>query len=995
MALGEKPGIDNTAAMPAGELVMLGPYRVHEHLGSGGMGEVYKAYDDRLERWVAIKRIRPDKEAIGEHRSRLRREARSVARLNHPAIVQVYDIFEDQDSDCIVMELVEGTSLDQLIQREPLDPFRVAEIGRQIAAGLEEAHEKGILHRDLKTENVIITAGDQPKILDFGLAKPLFQGDLDSTLTGKGQVVGTSRTMSPEYVSGDAVDHRSDLFSLGVLLYEAATGVSPFKAHNSLATLKRVILHRQPPVHEVNPAVPVPLSELIDALLEKEPDERPQTAGEVAETLAFLTGTSSASLDRPASTGSFAVLPHRSQRRRWWLPALASAAILLGLGTAWALVRSRAGDPSQRAANAGEATRVVLGDFVNRTGEDVFDGPLDTALRIGLNQSRAIAALTNEEVTLSLKRMAQAPDTRIDRKVGLEIAQREGALGAIFGQIDKIGQTYALSAELVEPQHGRTLFATSETAPDQSSILPRLQMIVAALRTDLGETAASIHQSGPQLEKVTTPNLQALKAYSRGVDRFNQSDYGGAIPLFEHAIELDPGFAMAHAKLGATFQSAGRIEDAAAHFTHALQSTDRLSSGEELYVRAWMATWSGTPDEMLDAWSKLREMEPERIGGHNNYALTAWFYFHRAEDALAAINEAAVHASPGMRARLRHNEAYLELFLGHFAKAEASFREAEPEELALLGLTKAYMVQEAMDSAWDALEQVESHGPMPAVRRLEVTFNRVLLDFAQGKLPQSIENSTKAIDEAIATGNPWWENNHRIARLAALAWVPATRGAAHAARFTVAIERGRALLDTGRFELGFSPLPLLAVLGKLAVRQGYVEQGRDLLAVIAPQAQGAGFSTWTMYVEMLEGEIRRAEGKIGEAGERLQTAGQALESFQVHESLAALAESSGDLDAAIKEYSWLVEHPGRAVAECLDFCFDSAPNVLALGTARGKLALLYAQRGDAEKAREQAQAQLHKWQDAPQGLAFLQALRPLVETATPPSDAPSAAGARD
>ena len=195
-------------------LKQLGPYRLEEQLGAGGMGEVYKAYDDRLDRWVAIKRIRGDKDEAEENRERFQREAWATAQLNHASIVHLYDIFQDGDNDCIVMEFVDGVTLDTLIRNGPLEPAQAASLGYEIASGLTEAHAKGIIHRDLKVENIIVTPEGRAKILDFGLARPLLKDELDASLTGKGQLVGTSRAMSPEYVGGEEIDHRSDLFSL-------------------------------------------------------------------------------------------------------------------------------------------------------------------------------------------------------------------------------------------------------------------------------------------------------------------------------------------------------------------------------------------------------------------------------------------------------------------------------------------------------------------------------------------------------------------------------------------------------------------------------------------------------------------------------------------------------------------------------------------------------------------------------------------------------------
>ncbi len=260
----------------------IGSYRIEEQIGVGGMGEVYKAYDERLGRRVAIKRIRDGKGETAENRARFQREARATAQVNHDSIVHLYDIFRDGQSDCIAMEYVEGIPLDRLLRGGPLKAAQVASLGHEIADGLAAAHANGIIHRDLKVENVIVTPDGHAKILDFGLARPILDED---ALTGKGQLVGTCRIMSPEYIGGEDIDHRSDLFSLGVLLYEAVTNQSPFKTASTLATLKKVMLHRQTPAHLVNTDVPEDLSSVIEHLLRKDPDERPPDAGTVAREL--------------------------------------------------------------------------------------------------------------------------------------------------------------------------------------------------------------------------------------------------------------------------------------------------------------------------------------------------------------------------------------------------------------------------------------------------------------------------------------------------------------------------------------------------------------------------------------------------------------------------------------------------------------------------------------------------------------------------------------
>ncbi len=248
------------------------------------MGEVFLAWDDRLKRRVAIKRIRHDSDVTPLHRERFRREAQAAASLSHPSIVQIHDIAEDGSGDCIVMEYVEGCTLAALLSSGPLGPRLAARLAREIAEGLEAAHTAGFVHRDLKAENVIVTSSGRAKILDFGLAKPVGPSEGDS-LTADGAVLGTYHAMSPEQARGGEVDARSDLFSLGVLLYEMLTGTSPFRGTNPLDTLQRVTTDRPRPVRALRPEVPDALSALVEHLLAKVPEGRPRDAHTVAQEL--------------------------------------------------------------------------------------------------------------------------------------------------------------------------------------------------------------------------------------------------------------------------------------------------------------------------------------------------------------------------------------------------------------------------------------------------------------------------------------------------------------------------------------------------------------------------------------------------------------------------------------------------------------------------------------------------------------------------------------
>ena len=292
-----------TAALDAPRAI--GPYRVERRLGAGGMGEVYLAFDARLDRRVALKRLRPDRPSEVE---RLRREARALARLHHPSIVQCFDWLERDDGEWLVLEFVEGPRLCDFVAEEPLALSRVVEYGRQIAEGLQVAHAHGILHRDLKSENVMIDrVSDRAKILDFGLVRHLESSAAESqSLTASGAVVGTVRSMAPEQALGLEVGPRTDLFSLGVLLYEMLTGCSPFQGETHTATLSRIL--SSPPA-ALPPEVPDLLTELITRLLEKSPEHRPRDAAEVADRLGRLLPALPPTSDPPDRPRRRAALP--------------------------------------------------------------------------------------------------------------------------------------------------------------------------------------------------------------------------------------------------------------------------------------------------------------------------------------------------------------------------------------------------------------------------------------------------------------------------------------------------------------------------------------------------------------------------------------------------------------------------------------------------------------------------------------------------------------
>ena len=941
---------------------------------------MFKAWDDRLDRRVAIKRIPPgeERDALGEER--LRREARAAAKLNHPAIVQVYDIFQDGDSACIVMEFVEGESVDRVLRRGPLEAAKAAPIAHQVALGLAEAHSKGVLHRDLKSENVMLTVDGQAKILDFGLAKPVRSEGLDNALTGKGQVVGTSRSMAPEYVGGNEVDERSDLFSLGVFFYELTTGVSPFRAHNSLATLKQVMLHHPPRIDEVNRAIPRELADLVQRLLAKEPAARPSSSRAVARELASIADLASGSgevidsatevvprellpqqarhrgakhqpavlrLERPQEAGlptATAVLPR--ERLVWSIVLAVGAAALAFLVVG--LVRDRGFDFEAE-------DHIVLGDFVNTTGDDVLDDSLGTAFRLGLEQSHFARVLPEGQIRESLTRMRRDPGEPIERALGLEICQREGAKAFVVGSIVRVGEPYSLSAEVVDCRTESSIFTVPPVqAAGRDEILTALEKVARKVRTNLGESLAVVQETSRPLEKVTTPDLEALKRYSLGVARLLEARYEEASVLLEEAIERDPEFAMAYTKLGVVEVTQERSAGARSHFEAALRSVDRLTEFETLYVEGWMANLAGSPDEMLEAWNRMRSLFPSEFEGHHNIGVVRFYFQNDFRAAEEAFGTAIELGDSRLRSRAHRHYGYSLLALGRFEEALASFQRGwELDESPIsLGLADGWTASGQYARSLAFLERGKASSNEEVRRESERRLLLYLTD--RGRLGDALELARRTARQ------PEIDERRRLAReLDILALLSASgRNDLVTERLPDLIAPALELARTAEF--GISPVPLLVLLGKSAARHGALEQAIVLREAVRGRQETMAFPLWEAYRAVLDAEIVALEGRPAEALEVL-AAVEEPEVFQVHESLARLAAAAGDKDRAIAEWAWIVERRGQAFAECLDLCRVRLPNLLAWVQASYELGRLRLDQGESKSAQVSFRTFLDHW----------------------------------
>jgi len=722
------PGADRSSPeMPIGSRV--GRYTIRERLGSGGMGEVYRADDSVLKRAVALKRITPNASGDRTYRERLLREAERASSISNQHMAAMYDVLEEDSELYLVMEFVEGETLRR--RSKPLEVSEFFHFARQCAEALAAAHDRGILHCDLKPENIMITPTNEVKILDFGLAKTLphteFADDTSPTTSKSTSISGTPAYMSPEMLMEKVPDQRSDIFSLGVVFYEALTGVNPFRADGFVSTTDRILRETPPPIRSANPSVPASLQQLIFKMIAKQPEHRYASAKELLPDLNVV---------EHGGRG-----PQLAVTRPWYRSPLRIGGLLLSilvaaLGLVWL------GRSSRSTQAVGQTRHIAVLPF-RAIGND----PNAQAFSNGLTET-----LTTKLGSLSQNYALQVvPPGEIRNQRISSVEQAHGTLGVnlvIDGSLQQSGNLMRVTYNLIDAQTLRQLRAGTITADASNAFSVEDQVVDSVLNAlDL-----ELHSSDKTaLAKHDTTEPAAYDFYLRGrgylQDYEKPENVNSAIEVFKHALERDPKYALAFAGLGQSYLHKYQATHDASWLQQAEQACQKsvsLAANSPAGYACLGAVYNetGQYERAVEESQHALSLDPNDDDTYRGLAL-AYEKLQRFDDAEATYREAVA-----MRPQYAAAYNWLGSFLytrGRYSEAVQAFRQST--ELAPDNYRSYYNLGGALTSAGQYEEAIPPLKRSIAIRPSAAAFaNLGSVYFYLGDFPQAAQSYAKAVE---------------------------------------------------------------------------------------------------------------------------------------------------------------------------------------------------------------------------------------------------------
>jgi len=909
----------------------VGRFEVKARLGAGGMGEVYRAEDTKLRRPVALKRVARRLGNNPTARSHILQEAQRASALNSEHIASVHDVVEQNGELFLVMEYVEGETLRKRLD----DPIALKDffaIATQSAEGLVAAHEHGIVHCDIKPENILITRGTKVKILDFGVARRCPQPvqtptQEASTIEPAGQSGGTPGYMAPEVLLEKTPDTRSDIFSLGVVMYEILTGQRPFGASSFLASSERV-LHEEPkPIRTLRPDVPEQVAAVVQKAMAKDPEQRYASAREL------LTDLHRAAEGSTTQAGMDAAHRRRKRALRQWL-AVGLACVVIGVA-AWVVWKWKSAP-----AMLAERGWVLISDFDTPADGSVPQAAVQEGLSIALQQSQYVNVFPRARAYEVLQRMRK-PGARIDEALGREICQRENLQVLLAGNVDHTGGVYQITVRGIDPMHGNLLFVEQERFDRESEFFEKTDVLAKNVRRQLGESLERIRTGTQPLARVTTSSLEALQLYSQAKNAVDQGKNEPVAELLKSALRLDPGFAMAHLELGQYYLAVvGKNDKAVAEHERAYALRENVTDRERRWIEAGYYGLREQYENEEQALEALVTLYPDDEEAHEELA-RAYYDLNEADRAIPELRQVLRLNSTSAR-----GYGDLVLFLAYQSQSKAAIEAFDQAQKAGVetprihwGAGLAYL---GLDDVPRAQEEFAKIGRNTETDRQLRDLCQAVADLYVGKLNAAKARLSKQVGELPSEeGGLQTFSRYLLGRIdLAQGNLQAT---AHEAEMILRVPMS-GLQVTDLRNAGV----LYARAGKVGKAQRVAVQIDEILKKFPSSSNRASLRN-------LEGEIWLAEGKAVEAESAFVAAAQDFAHPMPHRGLARAYEMEGQWAAAAREWEQVVSSYGQVLHN--DFAPDLAYAELELGR-------LYRRMNNPAQARSHYERFLHRWQQA-------------------------------
>lgn len=654
-------------AIPHGEFapgtVLGNRYEILALLGQGGMGAVYKARDTELDRLVALKIIRPELTTNPEILKRFKQELILARQVTHRNVIRIFDLGQADGFKFITMEYLEGQDLRAMLREKgKLEPAEAAKIILQICRALEVAHGEGVIHRDLKPQNIMLDANGRAYVMDFGIARSAYLPGMTQT----GALVGTPEYMSPEQAKGEKLDERSDLFSLGTILYELIVGQSPYYSDTPLATLWKRIQEKAKPLTEIDPTVPKPLSDIVAKALEIEPENRFASALEFAQHLESWLGIS------PSMIGSItdqALVPLAVQKPIWKYTAIGAMVLLLLAIAVLGLPKKFL--PGSSTKTAHQPVSVLVADFTNHTGDPIFDDTLEPMFNFALEGASFVNAF-NRGTARKLAQQLPHPSDKLDEQPARLVAVSQGINAVVTGELSRRGDKYLLSATALDAQSGNVIAQSDATAANKDELLLTIPKLAAPIRKALGDTTSESAQLQAANGPFTAASLEAVHQYSLGQNQQFAGNFEEAMQSFAKAAQLDPNFARAYAGEAAVAGNLGQYQDAEKFAKLAMEHVDRMTERERFRIRGMYYIRTENWQKCIEEYSELLKQFPADNIAQNN--LAACYAGERdMPKALEAAKRAVEIAPKDLLAR--NNYSLYACYTGDFQTCEREARE--------------------------------------------------------------------------------------------------------------------------------------------------------------------------------------------------------------------------------------------------------------------------------------------------------------------------------